>query len=270
MDIVKTCKIMAMKYIIRTIGRTSTGINISFNEGFTSGVMLDYIYRNQANGKFLIGCLVDRIYLSHPGWQVIRIRKSNLKQLLRDAISKQRQLGHQPVMLDIASGPAQYIIEILSEDETKDVQAFCRDLNEHSLNLGQSNALNHGLNNITFASGDALDKTSLAEIYPMPNIVISSGFYDWIVDDIIIRKSIGIIYDLLPSEGYFVFTNQSGHVDLDMVESTFLDFNKQPLRMVIRPTELINSWVKDAGFKIIKTTADNAGHYSVTLAQKAS
>jgi len=48
-------KIAVLRLIVRTIGRTSDGIRIAFDEGFTSGVMLDYIYRNEPSGRLLIG-----------------------------------------------------------------------------------------------------------------------------------------------------------------------------------------------------------------------
>ena len=39
--------------------------------------------------------------------------------------------------------------------------------------------------------------------------------------------------------------------------------------MTTRSNQLINVWVTDAGFDIIQTISDNAGHYSVTLAKKS-
>ena len=45
------------------------GYCIAFEHGFTSGMMLEYIYRNQPEGSFLVGKLIDRIYLSHEGWR---------------------------------------------------------------------------------------------------------------------------------------------------------------------------------------------------------
>ena len=78
----------------------------------------------------------------------------------------------------------------------------------------------------------------------------------------------GIIADCLRPGGYFVFTNQSGHVDLEMVEAVFIDFNKQPLRMTTRPAALMNRWAREAGFEIVRSVADEKNYYTVTLAQK--
>ena len=268
MNIWHKLKIAIMRCLIHTVGRTSDGIRISFDSGFVSGVMLDYIYRNQPSGRFLIGRLFDKIYLSHRGWEVVRIRKSNLQRLLHEAISIQRKLRRRPVLLDVASGPSQYMLDVLSADGMDDVQAICRDLDQQSLELGRRKAAECGLSSVHFESGDALSAASLAEVEPRCNIAVSSGFYDWIADDSIVQKSMSLLYDLLPNGGCFVFTNQSGHVDLEMINSIFVGSRGQPLRMVVRPTEVVNSWAEAQGFKILQTTSDRWRHYSVTLTQK--
>jgi SAM-dependent methyltransferase len=259
---------MLMRLLIRSVGRTSRGIRIAFEHGFTSGVMLEYIYRNQAQGSFLIGKLIDRAYLSHVGWEVIRTRKRHLEQLLGEAIEMQRKGGRKPTILDVASGPGQYVLDVLSGSGMEDISAVCRDLADEALALGRRNAAERGLDSVTFAKGDALSRESLRSVQPGPNIAVSSGFYDWIVDDDLVRKSMSLVYDLLPDEGCFLFTNQSGHFDLQMVQSVFVDFRGQPLQMVVRPAETVNGWAKAAGFEILQTLSDERGHYSVTLAMK--
>jgi len=268
MNIWHRLSIAITRYLVQTVGKTSDGIRISFDSGLVSGIMLDYIYRNQPSGRFLIGRLVDRIYLSHRGWKVVRIRKSNLQRLIHEAISIQRKLRRSPALLDVASGPSQYMLDVLSEDGMDDVQAVCRDLDQQSLELGRRNAAERGIRSVSFESGDALSAASLAEVEPRCNIAVSSGFYDWIADDDIVQKSISLLYDLLPDGGCFVFTNQSGHVDLEMVNTIFVGSGSQPLQMVVRPSEIVNGWAKAQGFEILQTTSDSWGHYSVTLAQK--
>ena len=266
--VLEAMKNTVIRLLIRSIGRTSKGIRIAFKHGLTSGVMLDYIYRNEPQGNFLIGKLVDRAYLSHPGWEVIRTRKRHLEHVLREAIKMQRELDRKPTILDVASGPGQYVLDVLSQSEMEDVSAVCRDLADEALALGRQNAGERGLDSVAFATGDALSMESLRSVQPLPNIAVSSGFYDWIVDDEVVRKSMRLVYDLLPDEGCFLFTNQSGHVDLQMVQSVFVDFHGQPLRMAVRPAEMVDGWAVEIGFEIIETLSDERGHYSVTLATK--
>jgi len=260
----------ALRCFLRTVGRASDGVRIAFHDGFTSGKMLDYVYRNRAGGRFLIGPLLDRVYLAHPGWEVIRVRKANLERLLREAIGAQTRLGRRPVILDVASGPARYLLDVLAEESGAQAQAVCRDLDEEALEMGRRDAEERGLaGRVRFEKGDALSEPSLAGVRPSANIAVASGFYDWITDDELVRRSMALLHRHLPEGGCFLFTNQAGHVNLEMVQEVFVDFRGAPLRMVTRPAEQVNGWAEAAGFEILRTCCDEAGHYSVTLARSA-
>ena len=268
MNPLKAIKLAIFKNLLKTVGKLSDGVSLAFSSGMISGISLDYIYRNQPSGKTFLGRLIDKVYLSNRGWEAIRYRRASLEHYLAEAVTLERQRGERPVMLDIASGPAAYIIDVLSADYGADTRAVCRDLDPQSLALGRSQAESRHLSNVVFAQGDAFDEPSLAEIKPQSNIVVSSGFYDWIRDDGLIRRSMSIIHELLPPGGYFIFSNQSGHFDLDLVNYIFTDFHGQPLDMVVRPAATVNAWAETAGFNIVETTSDRLGFYSVTMAQK--
>lgn len=70
---------------LRVGGKLSEGIKLGLDTGFDSGSTLDYIYRNQARGKTLVGKLIDRNYLNAIGWRGIRVRRAHLHELLREA-----------------------------------------------------------------------------------------------------------------------------------------------------------------------------------------
>jgi SAM-dependent methyltransferase len=266
MTFLRRAKCAALRGFLRTVGRASDGVRIAFDEGFTSGAMLDYVYRNSPSGRGLLGPLIDQLYLSHPGWEAIRIRKAHIEQLLLEAVGIEVQLGRRPVILDVASGPARYLMDVLDNDAG--ARAVCCDRDEQALALGRAQAAARGMGDrIRFVVGDALSGESLASAEPQANIAVASGFYDWITDDSVVRLSLTLLGNLLPPGGCLVFTNQSGHVDLEMVQAVFLDFNRRPLRMVTRPPDLINCWAEAAGFVILQTARDEAGYYSVTLAQ---
>lgn len=268
MSIITRMKIILSRMAIRTIGQSSRGIRMVTSIGLTSGIMLDYIYQNQPQGSFLIGRWLDKIYLSHPAWEDVRIRKRNLEQYLLRAVQIQEERGEKPVILDVAAGSARYLLDVLSQNNMSGVQAICRDLDRDALNLGRQNAVNRGLTSVRFETGDAFNQKSLAGVERAVNIVVSSGFYDWITDDDLVRKSMLLIYDLLPRGGSFVFTNQSRHPSLEFTQQVFSDYRGEPLRMTLRPVQQVNAWAEDAGFKIIKTTGDEQYNYSVTLATK--
>ena len=60
------------KFSMRTFGFLSKGRSLGLKYGFDSGISLDYIYKNQANGKLLIGKFIDRFYLNQIGWSGVR------------------------------------------------------------------------------------------------------------------------------------------------------------------------------------------------------
>jgi len=265
---VNKIKIFILTLLIRTIGRLSTGIDMSFKYGFISGLMLDYIYENKPHGKFIIGKLVDRAFLNNVGWQAIRERKENLKKYIKNVIEENSKRQIKTVILDIASGPAKYLIEVLLERGEEDVYVICQDIDVRWLDNGREQAQKAGLKNIRFEKGDAFNLDLLLQVSPKPNVVVSSGFYDWITDDELIRKSFRYCYEMLPSNGIVIFTNQSGHKQMELVSRAFIDFNKEPLRMKTRPPEVINKWAQETGFKNIETSNDKWGLYSVSKGVK--
>lgn len=261
-------QILLGRLAVQTLGQTSEGIRLVTTLGLTSGVMLDYIYQNQPHGRFIIGRWIDKIYLSYPAWEDVRTRKANLVVYLLDAISVQRTLKRQPIVVDIAAGSARYILDVKAQSGMDDVIVICRDLDKEALERGKYNAETLRISGIRFGTGDALSAESLALIEPKANIAVSSGFYDWINEDELVQKSMSLLYDILPSGGCFVFTNQARHVNQEFVQGVFMDLRGQPLRMTMRSAAQMNGWAEAAGFIIIKTTGDVKFNYSVTLAQK--
>ncbi|HEX2221515.1 MAG TPA: class I SAM-dependent methyltransferase family protein, partial [Candidatus Limnocylindria bacterium] len=62
----------ALAVALRTVGRLSAGIDLGFRAGFDSGLMMEYVYANRAQGRSPLGRLIDRAYLDAIGWQGIR------------------------------------------------------------------------------------------------------------------------------------------------------------------------------------------------------
>src|SRR5262249_29254744 len=136
------------------------------------------------------------------------------------------------------------------------------------LEEGRAAAARRGLTTVTFEQGDALDREGILRITPRPNVAIASGFYDWITDDQIVRRSIAIVAEALEPGGFFVVTNQVAHPDLAFVSAVFTDHHHQPLRMKMRPAAVVESWLTSAGLEIEATRNDRHGYYSVTRARK--
>ena len=259
-------KLFFMKTAIRLIGSWSDGIRIAKTEGFTSGIMLDYIYKNRPSGRFFIGKMIDKAYLGHEGWHVIRQRKENLCAHLEQAIDLTLKSKNSVRICDVAAGPALYITEVLEKCKNHNVSAEIRDLDARWLEEAKKRADAKGLP-LTYRVANALEKSDFT-FDTIPDIFVASGFYDWFNDAELIKKSMRLIHESLPENGYFVFTNQTGHVALDMTNYLFQDFNHKPLEMVTWDAALIKSWVEKIGFTIVDVRQDEKGCYTNVLAYK--
>lgn len=235
----------------------------------TSGLMLDYVYENRSHGKFVVGKFLDRIFLNNVSWKAIRQRKQNLKEQIRLAIEENRARGEKTVILDVAAGPAQYLIEVMSEIGEDGVFAICQDIDEKWMASGREKAAEAGLKNIVFEKRDAFDEKTLSSITPRPNVIVASGLYDWIMDDDLVRRSFGIYRRVLGEGGAIIFTNQAGNNQINLLNKAFLDFNKKPLLMKTRNPKMMNDWAMEAGFKdAVSTAVDRWGFYSVARIKK--
>lgn len=228
--------------------------------------MLDYIYKNEPEGKLFIGKLIDKIYLNHPGWQDVRTRKNNLTLNLKDAVNYVLQEKNEVRICDVASGPARYLLDVLEEFKGKPVSAELRDLDVRWLLEAKETAGKRGLE-VDYRTANALEESDF-NFEKNPDIMVASGFYDWFDDIEVIKKSMRLIYNSLPVNGYFVFSIQAGHVALSLTNKIFKDFNNHQLKMVTWNMEVINSVLKELGFVTVTQRCDEKGHYPVLLVKK--
>jgi len=224
------------------------------------------VYRNEPAGVGPLGKLLDRIYLSNRAWQAIRIRRQQLERFLAQAIRDRLDDDGEAFILDVASGPAGYLRDTLAALDERRVEAICWDINDHVLLEGQTRACEAGLQNILFDSGDALDPACFSLLPWSPNVVISSGLYDWMASDDDVRWSMQLIHDALRPGGRLLFTVQSGHQSLPVANGVFGGFDGAPLRMKNRPAPQVHEWAKRIGFTIASAASDEWGCYTVTAA----
>jgi SAM-dependent methyltransferase len=252
--------------LLRGVGRSSDSVRLGLERGFDSGEIMDCIYRNQAGGSSRVGRLIDRSYLNQIGCCGLRGRKVALKRALRAAIDLQRQQKRPPVIVDVASGPATYLVETLAEDDVHDVVALARDLDESGLRRGRELAQSRGVSNIRYERGDALDEASLLAIRPPPTIVVSSGFYEILLDDALIQRSMSLIRRMLVPGDWFCFTTQVNHPQLWLI-ALLPNRDGQPWIMKNRSVEQVEGWARAAGFQDVNTTFEPTGLFSVSRAR---
>lgn len=266
MSVLENIEASVLKVLVNTLGQLSDGINLASKEGFTSGKMLDYIYKNEPNGKLLIGKFIDKVYLNHKGWQDIRMRKQNLLLNIKEAVDLTFKSKDEVRICDVASGPARYIIEALQAFKGKNVTAELRDIDERWLCDAKEKAKKEGVE-VECKVANALKQEDF-NFDKIPDIFVASGFYDWFNDRETVEKSMKLIYDALPVGGYFVFSIQAGHYILGPVNKVFKDFNNHQLKMVVWDVDIINSILEKTGFNIVDVKSDDMKHYPVYLVKK--
>lgn len=245
----------------------SEGLALGYRHGFDSGPMLDYVYRDEARGRLLIGRAIDRVYLNQIGWRAIRARRATLAATLRGLIAARRAAGLPTRIADIAAGPGRYLLELIAAEDRGDLSALCRDLDPEGLRQGAALAAKLGLRAVAFARGDATDPADLARIAPAPQIVVASGIYEILTDDEAVRRSMRGVRAVLAGGGAFVFTTQIAHPQLDLIANTLPNRDGEPWVMGVRAAATVEGWARAAGFATVRTETEPHGLFAVTVAE---
>lgn len=142
------------KFSMRTFGFLSKGMSLGLKYGFDSGISLDYIYKNQVNGKLLIGKFIDRFYLNQIGWRGVRERKKNLLSLIEEKITS---LGEKNVkILDVAGGTGNYLFDI--KEKYPKVKILINEFKKSNIEVGEKVIKKNNWEDISFINYDCFDK----------------------------------------------------------------------------------------------------------------
>lgn len=261
----------AQRVVLKTVGRLSQGLRTGWAHGFDSGESLDHVYRDRAAGLTPLGRLIDRVYLNAVGWRGIRQRKVHLQQALRDAIGRRRGSGRPVRVVDVASGPGRYLLEVLKDLPAADVphvSALLRDRSPTGLAAARRLAAEWGLTNVEFAEGDAFDRDSLAAVRPHPDVAVVSGLYELVDDNERVLTSLRGLYDALNEGGSLIYTNQPWHPQLEMIARVLTNRDGAPWVMRCRPQGEMDGLVRAAGFEKVGTVIDRSGIFTVSVAVK--
>jgi alpha-beta hydrolase superfamily lysophospholipase len=248
----------------------SKGIDIGVQTGFDSGSTLDYIYRNEPQGKGRLGRLIDRSYLDAVGWKGIRQRKLHVEELLRRAMAELHARQEPVRIIDIAAGHGRYVLDALKATDAKPDSVLLRDYSETNVRAGSELIASYGLSGIAkFEKGDAFDGGRLATIEPRPTIGVISGIYELFSDNAAVLRSLKGLSAAISPGGYLIYTNQPWHPQLEFIARALTSHRQGQAWVMRRRTQAeMDQLVMEAGFRKIDQRIDEWGIFTVSLAQK--
>ncbi|MBT2746288.1 MULTISPECIES: bifunctional alpha/beta hydrolase/class I SAM-dependent methyltransferase [unclassified Lysobacter] len=255
---------------LRFGGKLSQGIKLGLDTGFDSGSSLDYVYRNEARGSGPLGRMVDRNYLEAIGWRGIRVRRTHLHELLREAMRRLRADGMAVDAVDIAAGHGRYALEALAGGAERADSIRLRDYSELNVDKGRALIEELGASALArFDQGDAFDRNALAALDPKPTLAVVSGLYELFPDNALVRRSLDGLAAAVPPGGFLVYTGQPWHPQLEFIARALTSHRGgEAWVMRRRSQQEMDDLVRAAGFVKIDQRIDAWGIFTVSLAQR--
>ncbi|UJB18328.1 MULTISPECIES: bifunctional alpha/beta hydrolase/class I SAM-dependent methyltransferase [Lysobacter] len=255
---------------LRFGGKLSQGIKLGLDTGFDSGSSLDYVYRNEARGSGPLGRMVDRNYLEAIGWRGIRVRRTHLHELLREAMRRLRAAGMAVDAVDIAAGHGRYALEALAGGAERADSIRLRDYSELNVDKGRALIEELGAGALArFDQGDAFDRNALAALDPKPTLAVVSGLYELFPDNALVRRSLDGLAAAVPPGGFLVYTGQPWHPQLEFIGRALTSHRGgEAWVMRRRSQQEMDDLVRAAGFVKIDQRIDAWGIFTVSLAQR--
>ena len=259
---------LVAKAAVKIGGWLSKGMELGWKRGFDSGMSLDYVYQNKAQGSSRLGRLIDSNYLNSIGWRGIRQRKVNLEAALRRAIEETQADGRRVHLLDIATGTGRYVLETMRALPDISISALLRDNRPENIEIARLIANEWGLATVTAEVGDAFDRAALAAIDPPATIGIVSGLYELFPSNDAVVESLGGLAAAIETGGYLIYTNQPWHPQLEFIARVLRNREGQPWIMRRRTTAEMDELVRTAGFEKCAMEIDRWGMFTVSVARR--
>ncbi|MBU0631757.1 bifunctional alpha/beta hydrolase/class I SAM-dependent methyltransferase [bacterium] len=253
------------KTMMKQLGGLSKGMGIGLKYGFDSGVTLDHVYKNEPSGTTWIGRAIDKGYLNSIGWKGIRQRKVNMIAAVEEKIKLLQQEGKKVSILDIAGGPARYLIEIASK--YPDIEVRVRDYQEQNVNEGQALAKELHLDNIVYEQCDAFNPTNYNAGEYSPNIVVISGVFELFGDNDLIANAIKGVSSIIAEEGYLLYTGQPWHPQLEQIANVLGNHQNEKWIMRRRSQYELDHLFALRGFEKEQMQIDDWGIFTVSSAK---
>lgn len=258
----------ATRKALHAVGPLSTGVALGLKTGFDSGVTLDYVYRNQPQGRLGIGKLIDTCYLESVGWRGIRQRRAHLEQRLDGLVREVAAERGSASILDIATGGGRYVLETLKRNPDLALSAYLQDYKEVNIESATRLRDEWGLKNAEIRKGDAFDLDGSVPAGAAFDIGIVSGLFELFPSNAPVRKSLGQVAARLRPGGYLLYTNQPWHPQLEFIARVLGNREGHSWIMRRRTQAEMDQLVAEAGLAKQDMDIDGWGIFTVSVAKK--
>jgi SAM-dependent methyltransferase len=251
----------------RIISLSKLGITSIKGEA-DSGLNFDHMYKNSPEGKTLFGKFVDRLLLNLPSVKATRNRKEIIVRILKNEIENNLILKKKTRILDIASGPARYLIELLDKNDQKDIEVLCIDKDKRCLKFGKNLA---GNKPIRYAKLDVFKTGHLKRLGKriswIPNIILSSGLFEY-TDDTSVKRILKETHDNIDQDGLFIFISQVDNPSKRLMSNVCTTSQGKRWELIYRKPEVFREWLLRIGFRNVIISVDKWGMYEFCTCRK--
>jgi len=222
-----------------------------------SGLNIDYIYKNVPSGYTKFGKIIDKILLNLPAAKSTRTRKEKIIKVLREEIHKNNLQNKKTKIVDLASGPARYLVELYHSEKKKDnIEIVCIDNDIASIKLGKRLTTNLP---ILYRKGDVFKIHKYKKISERhcwkPNVVVVSGFYEFL-DDNLVKESLLQIFEEMDYEGLLFLITQMNNPNKKLLEKLGTTRSKKAWTLIYRDPSTVIKWMEEVGYKDINFEID--------------
>ncbi|NQU94845.1 MAG: class I SAM-dependent methyltransferase family protein [Candidatus Omnitrophica bacterium] len=234
-----------------------------------SGLNIDHMYRNRPKGVTRVGKFVDGVLLNLPSVKATRRKKDIIMKILRNEIANNILLNKKSKILDIASGPARYIVDVLTTYNQDKIDVLCLDSDKRSINFGKALA---GKRPIRYAKANVFKLAHLKalsrRISWIPNIIITTGFFE-MLSDATFEDMLKDAYSHLEKNGLILFTAQSDNPSKKLMSKIGKKQDGQSWNMFFRTPEYLREMMINLNFRDVIISVDQWGMYEYCTGRKA-
>jgi hypothetical protein len=252
----------ALRAASRAGARLSRGLEIGYAEGFDSSAFMAHVYANRPTGRTGVGRALDRHLLGRRTCQAFRDIRGLAAAAILDAIDAASEAGvAEPVVVDLAAGPAPYLLDVLSARPS--VRAVLRDLDPSAVRAAAAEARRRGLDTrVECAVADAFDVDALAAAWPRPDVVLELGLYGIYHDDARVADHLRALGDhVRPSQ--IVCNVQADNPEIEYIARVWRNHAGDRCVWRLRPESAIVDWMAAAGYAPASITHDRHSIYRV-------